>query len=189
MITVDIKADVKRVEKFFSNLGKNAVKRAASRAINDALITVRADGAREIKKVHSALTIGAIKGNMVIYRATPGNLQGKVETKGRPLSLKLFKPLGGKTNRRGYRAPVTAIMGTTRAVVSYHGRKGFRVAAFGDEIFVRTNATGKRIRRYRGPSLPGVFRAQATKFKQIAMKRWAIRFPAQMRFEIERAKT
>lgn len=187
MITVDIRADVRQVEKMFGHLKAGAVKRAASRAINDALITVRADGAREIKKQHPALRIGDIKGNMVMHRAFPNNLQGRVETKGRPLSLKLFRPGGGRRTRKGV-SPVTAMIGQKRGVVSYHGRKGFRIAAFGDEIFVRTFATGRQVRRFRGPSLPGVFRAQGNRFKAIAAQRWAVRFPAQMRFEIERAK-
>lgn len=202
MITVDIKADVKRVEKFFSNLKKDAVKKAAARAINDALITVRKDGAQEIKKAHKALKIGDIKANMKIHTAWVSHLYGKVTTNGRPLSLRLFSPSGGQQrtrrskgargqvslSRTGRARPLTAVMGNTRKLVQYRGRKAFRVLAYGNEIFVRVNATGRKLRRFRGPSLPGVFRAQGEKFKAIALKRFAVAFPNRMKFEIEKAK-
>lgn len=187
MIKLDIKSDVKQAERFLRNVRAGAVRRAAARAINDALITVRADGAREIKKQHPALPIGDIKRNMVMDSAFWKNLTGKVETKGKPLSLKLFRPGGGRKTKRGT-SPVTAMVGPKRAVMQRHGRKAFRVAAYGDEIFVRTNARGRQMRKLRGPGMPNVFRAQGEKFRQIAIKRWAVTFPNRLKYEIERAK-
>lgn len=187
MITLDIKADVRQAERFLTNLKKGAVRRAAARAINDCIITVRADGARQIKRMHPALKIGDIKSNMLYDRATPADLRGTIDTKGRPLSLKFFRPSGGRRTKRGT-TPVTAIIGQKRAVMQYKGRKAFRIASFNDEIFVRKDAKGRRLRKLRGPSLPGVFRAQGEYFTQVARKRWAVTFPNRLTYEIEKAK-
>jgi hypothetical protein len=199
MITVDVRADIKQVQRFL-NVTKAGVRRAASRAINDSLVTVRAEGARDIKKDHPALSIGDIKQNMVMTRSTPRTLTGMVDTKGKPLSLTLFRPKGGEGSRRKIGArgqvslvrtsrPITAQIGRKRGPVQYHGRKAFRVLQYHNEIFVRTHAKGRQLRRFRGPSMPGVFRAKGSRFKSIAMRRWAATFPSRMKFEIEKAKS
>lgn len=199
MINVSIQADIREVQSFMRNLKGNAIPRAASRAINDALVTVRAEGAREIKKSHPALRIGDIKSNMVVHKSTPSSLSGSVETKGKPLSLKLYGlgastiiaqtryTKGGRTHVISQRG-VTAQMGTARMPVVYQGRPAFIIPAYNNEVFVRADAKGRRVRRFRGPSLPGLFRAQSTRFKQIALARWAVTFPSRMQFEIELAK-
>ena len=58
MIRIDVRADVKKAQKFFTNLGRDGVQKAAARAINDTLTTVRAEGARLIRQQHPALKIG-----------------------------------------------------------------------------------------------------------------------------------
>lgn len=202
MISLDIRADVRQAERFLRNLKRIAVKRAASRAINDAAITVRAEGARAIKREHPALKIGDIKNNIARYRATPQNLRAELKVKGRPLSATLFALRGGQQRTRrsvgvrgqvsltrmGRARPMTAMFGTRRELVQYHGRKGFRVLRYGNEVFVRSNATGRKLRRFRGPSLPGVFRSRSEEFKAIAAERWKVAFPNRLKFEIEQAK-
>jgi hypothetical protein len=188
MIGIDVRADVKEAEKFLSNLERNAVRKAAARAINDTLTTLRAEGARLIKTAHPALRISDIKANMLIKRAGYTNLRGLVSTTGRPLSALLFNVRGGQRRKRGM-TPVTGQFGLQRTALGIGSRAAFRIAKFGDEVFVRRDATGRRVRRLRGPSLPGVFRAQTIKFEQIASERWAITFPNRMRYEIELAKS
>lgn len=201
MIALDIRIDVKQAERFYSNLRRNAVKKAAARAINDTLITLRAEGARAIKKQHPALKIGDIKNAMVMHRAFQNYLRGSVDTTGKAQSLLLFRPGGGEVSRRrlGPRGqvsfaarrrfrPVTAVIGTKRSVITYQGRKAFRIAAYGNEVFVRKAGKGRGVRKIRGPSLPGVFRAQRALFQQIANTRWPINFKARMAYEIEQAK-
>lgn len=195
---LDIRADIRDAQRFLK-VTKGGVRRAASRAINDSLITVRAEGAREIKAKHPALKIGEIKRKMLWQRATARTLTGWVETTGTPLPLEMFSLGGGAGTRRrlGVRGqvsltrtnrPLTARMGTKRAQVQYNGRKGFRVLMYGNEVFVRQHPKGRQIRRFRGPSLPGVFRASSPRFKAIAQRRWAAAFPSRMQFEISRAK-
>jgi hypothetical protein len=70
----------------------------------------------------------------------------------------------------------------------YQGRKAFIVDKFGGEVFVRRFPNGRQIRRFRGPSMPGVFRAQGEKFKAIGQRRWAQAFTSRMQYEIELAK-
>lgn len=198
MINLDIRVDVKQAERFYSNLRRNAVKKAAARAINDTLITLRAEGARAIKKQHPALKIGDIKNAMVMNRAFSTLLTGSVKTTGNPQTLLLFSPSAafrfGKTGMAGiYNAtrntrPITARIGTQRKVMQMQGRKAFRVLAYGNEIFVRRFARGRQIRRLRGPSLPGVFRAQKALFQMIANTRWPINFRSRMAYEIQQAK-
>ena len=178
---LDIRADIKDAQRFL-RVTQKGVARAASRAINDSLVTVRAEGARAIKAQHPAMRIGDIKANMAIDRVHPSNLEGQVRTKGRPLSLLLFQ---ARQTKRG----VTARIGAgKRQLVNYHGRKGFKVKKYGDEVFVRAYPKGRQIRRFRGPSMPGVFRAQGKRFKEIAQRRWAVTFPNRMKYEIEKAK-
>lgn len=181
-VRIDISADLKQVRKLLKELGPG-VDRAAARALNDTITTVRAQGAREIKRKHKALKIGDIKREMKLGRATRQLLSASASTKGRPLSLSLFKPSSKK------RSGVTAVIGTKRALIGSPGRRAFVILAFGNEYFVRKSVKGRRVKRIRGPSLPGVFRASTEKFTRIAKDKWAIAFPSRLRFEIEKAKT
>lgn len=183
MIQFDIKADVTEARRFYRNVKQRAISRAASRAINDSLVTMRAEGSRQIKQEHPALRIGDIKNNITTTKATPDRLTGSVETKGRPLSALLYG--AHATKRLG----VTARFGKgPRRPVQYHGRRGFIVDKLGREVFVRAEGNGRRIKRFRGPSLPGMFRAQTQFFLALAKRRFAIRFEHQMQYEIELAK-
>ena len=199
MIQLDIRTDIREAQRFYSNLRKSAVRKAAARAINDVLVTLRADGARKIKQQHPALAIGAIKNAMFMRKANRLTLKGMVETEGKPQTLLLFKPSGGVGHRRttGVRGqvslirtnrPLTAMVGTKRSVMEYKGRKAFRILGFNNEIFVRRHAKGRQVRRLRGPSLPGVFRAQYGYFQALAKQRWATAFRSRMAYEIELAK-
>jgi hypothetical protein len=188
MIGLNVLADVKRVESFLGNLERNAVRKAAARAINDTLTTLRADGARQIQRAHPALRIADIKRNMVVKRAGYTALQGLVNTTGRPLSMLLFQVRGGQRRKKGGTAPVTAMLGTKRTELVAGDRRAFRIAAYGGEIFVRRSGSGRRVRKLRGPSMPGVFRAQTARFEQIASERWAVVFPSRLQYEIELAK-
>jgi hypothetical protein len=185
---LNVKSDIREVERMLTGLRKNGVRMAAARAINDTAITLRAEGARIIKADHPALRIGDIKGNMVLKRAHKFNLMGMVATSGRPLSALLFQPRGGKARKRGGATPVTLRIGQGRAQVMYRGRLGFRIPAYGDEVFVRTHAKGRNVRRFRGPSLPGVFRAKGSDMQVIAAERWRTTFNSRLRYEIELAK-
>jgi hypothetical protein len=204
VIQLDVRTDIRQAERFFTNLRRNGVKSAAARAINDTLITLRAEGARMIKRDHPALSIGAIKAAITMKRAHKFNLRGMVATTGKPQTLLLFKVRGGdrpfrfgKTSRAGIynvtRAarvrPLTAQVGKSRSVMQMHGRKAFRVAAYGNEVFVRRFAKGRQIRRLRGPSLPGVFRAKGNDMKTLAQQRWAVAFRSRMAYEIGLAKS
>jgi hypothetical protein len=187
MITLDVRLDVKDAEQYLSRLERNAARRAAARAINDTLTTLRAEGARLIKASHPALRIGDIKANMIMKRAGYSELRGLLSTTGKPLSALLFKVRGGQRKSKGL-VPVTAQFGIQRTVLGIGTRAAFRIAKFGDEVFVRRSDNSRRVRRLRGPSLPGVFRAQTVKFQQLARERWAITFPNRLRYEIEAAK-
>lgn len=199
MIHLNVQVDIRQAERFYSNLRKNAVKQAAARAINDTLITLRAEGARMIRRDHKALSIGAIKSAITMKRAHQHSLRGSVSTTGKPQTLLLFRVLGGEGSRRRLgprgqvslirtRRPLTAVIGNQRSVIEYKGRKAFRVLAYGNEVFVRRHAKGRQIRRLRGPSLPGVFRAKGGPMKALAERRWATTFRSRMAYEIERAK-
>jgi hypothetical protein len=185
---LSVRSDIRQVERMLTNLRKNGVRMAAARAINDTIITLRAQGARAIKRDHPALRIGDIKDNMTLKRAHKFNLRGIVATSGRPLSAMLFQPRGGNMRKRGGASPVTLRIGQGRAQVMYRGRLGFRIKAYGNEVFVRTHGKGRAVRRFRGPSLPGVFRAKGDEFTVMAEQRWIETFRSRLRYEIELAK-
>jgi hypothetical protein len=187
MISLDVRADLRQAEQML-DVTPAAVRRAAARAINDVLITLRADGAREIQKAHPALRIGDIKRALGYDSATAGDLRGNLFTTGRPLSMLLYQVRGGRHLKSGGTTPLMARLGAGPATtLSYHGRLAFRIAAYGNEVFVRRDAHGRGVRRLRGPSMPGVFRAQSERFKTLALARWKTTFPNRLQYEIERA--
>ena len=181
MILVDVEVDVKEVRRLWSELGKG-VDRAAARALNDTMTTVISQGARSIKSRHSALKIGDIKRRMVRFRAHANRLTTVVSVTGKPLSLSLFRP----SDKR--KAGVTAVIGTRRVLMGVAGRRAFRIPAYGNEYFVRRNVKGRAVKRVRGPSLPGAFRAASKDFERIAIDRWNVAFPSRVRFEIDKAQ-
>lgn len=180
---ISIRTEFKQALRFYRELGKKAVARGASRAMNDTVVTVRAEGAREINKRHPQLKIGMIKREMRVKKANQYNLRASVEVEGKPTSLLLWGARGVKKHGGG----VTARIGGKRQMAFYRGRKAFIVPKYGGEVFVRRHDKGRQIRRFRGPSLPGVFRAQELKFKRIANKRFQRAFKSRMDYEIARA--
>ncbi len=187
MIKLDVRADLSEAERYFS-LAPAAVRRAAARAINDVIRTLRAEGAREIQKAHPALRIGDIKRALAYDNANAGDLRGTLFTTGRPLSMLLFGLKGGRRLKSGSTTPLTARLGAgPRTTVQYQGRKAFQIEAFGNEVFVRRNARGRSVRRLRGPSMPGVFRAQAARFTALASERWAVTFANRLKYELDQA--
>lgn len=178
---IDIRADVAQAKRFLTNLSEHAINKAAARAINDALVTVRAEGSRLIKQEHPELKISDIKSELVVHKAWPRKLSGSVDTHGRTLSLIRF---GARQTSRG----VSARIGKGRRQVIVHkGRKAFKVEKYGD-VFVRREEKGRQIRRFRGPSMPGVFRARSVQFKRIGQERWVVTFPNRLKYEMELAK-
>lgn len=180
-VSIDIRTDLRQVRRLFKELGPG-VNRAAARALNDTITTVKAKGAREIKKKHSALVIGAIKKEMAVGRANPRKLTSSVATEGKPLPLELFKPSSKK------RAGVTAVIGTNRVLMGSTGRRAFVIPAYGNGYFVRKSDSGRGVKRIRGPSLPGVFRGSTDRFKRIAQERWDIALPNRLKYEIAKAE-
>ncbi len=181
MVEIVVKADIRKAQRFVRDLDRRAIDVAAARAMNDTIRTVRAEGARLIKRAHPAMKIGEIKREMHVTKASRWKLRASVRTFGKPLSLLRF---GASETRSG----VSARIGQGRKrVVFYQGRKAFRVKAYQGEIFVRRFEKGRQIRRFRGPSMPGVFRAQRGKFLQIVAKRWPVTFASRMQHEINKA--
>lgn len=180
-IKVDVRADVSQIRAMYAHLGKG-VDRAAARALNDTVRTLRAEGARAIKRHHRAMKIGQIKREMKIERANPKRLSASVDVTGKPTSLTLFQA------RQLKRGGVKATIGNTRSLITFKGRKAFIVPKYGNEVFARRFATGRQMRRLRGPSLPGVFRAREKEFTAIAQDRFPKAFRSRIQFEIAKAE-
>ncbi len=180
-IKVDIRADIAQVRALYGSIGKG-VERAAARALNDTVRTLRADGARIIKRKHPALKISDIKRAMVVTKATPRQLFASVDVAGKPLSLLRFRPHQLK------RAGVKVSLGTRRVTLTYKGRKTFRVPAMHNDVFARRYATGRQIRRLRGPSLPGVFRAREREFTALARALFPKRLESRIQYELRKAE-
>lgn len=182
MINLDIRVDINNAQRKLGYLRKG-IPRAAARAINDTVVTLRTEGARMIKRDHPALKIGDIKRRMNVKRAFWQNLRGSVGTDGYPMSALLFRPTGGIQRKRG-KTPVSIMFGKARGVVSVDSRKGFRIAKFGNEVFVRRGPKGRQVRRFRGPSMPGVFRAKGPEMVALARARWQKTFNSRLQYEI-----
>lgn len=181
MIQVNIQAETQWAQKFLRILSKDAYKKATARAINDTARTVRKEGAQLIRGRHKALRISDIKGDIRWRKAYPGRLWSTLKVSGKPLSLTKFRPHELK------RGGVKVTIGTQRVNFTYRGRKLFRVAKFGNEIFARKFGGGRQIRQIRGPSLPGVFRARERQLQGIVRDRFPRNFRSRMQHEVDKA--
>jgi hypothetical protein len=182
VIHIDIRADVRRAQRFVDEIGERGVRKAASKAINDTLKTLRKEGAIAIRQAHPALKAGDIKREMEMSESTPATLRGYVRVTGRPFSIKLFKATQTKKG-------VSAKVGKGRqSLIIHHGRRAFFVQAYGDEVFVRKFGQGRQIKRFRGPSMPGIFRARTKELRKIATVRFPKAFASRIQWEIELAK-
>lgn len=178
-LEIIIEADIEVARRYITELDERAIARAAARALNDVGRAVRTQGAREIKREHPALKIGTIKRAMRLEKATRFNLSASVSTTGKPMSVLLFNATESK--KRG----VSARIGKGRKrLIEYHGRRAFKIEAYGGEVFVRRADKGRRVRRFRGPSMPGVFRAQRPAFDKLIGERWPKAFASRLDYEI-----
>jgi len=179
-VKLDIKTDLKEAQRYLRELGPG-VDRAAARAINDVLTTLGMKGRQAMKKENRALKIGDIKANMKTTKANRLHLGGSIEVSGKPLSLLLFKP-------KQFKLGTKAIMGNVNTLLGSEGRRVFHIPDFGGEYFIRKAAGGRSVRRFRGVSLPGAFRAREDEFMLIARTRWETTFPNRLTYEIEKAR-
>lgn len=177
---ISIRTEFRQAERFYRHLGKTAVPKAAARAINKTLQGLRTDGARAIRKAHpGGPKIGEIKQELKLYKANFRQLRGVIYVTGRPMSLLRF----GATQLK---SGASARFGRNRkGVIRYHGKPAFILASKGGEVFVPRSGGG--IRRFRGPSMPGMFRAQLPEFKRSVRERWPKEMERSMKFEIQRA--
>lgn len=175
MITVDLRADMREVEKTLRGL-RDGTPTVMSRAINRTLTPIRATAAREIAK-DMKIKVGTARRAMRLQRATPARLSGAVTASGRRLPLIDF---GARQTSQG---------------VSYNLGRGRTTAK---SLFIATMPSGNRgvfgrlgkprlpiVERF-GPSIPAAFvnaRIEAA-MRAVANTRWPRELDAQLRFLI-----
>lgn len=180
-LEIIVEADIAVARRYITELDQRAINRAAARALNDVTRTIRAQGAKYIKAEHPALKIGAIKAAMKVEKADRFDLTARVSTSGEPMSVLLF---GATLNKK---RGVSARIGKARKrLIDYHGRRAFVIHAYGGEVFVRREDKGRRVRRFRGPSMPGVFRARRPAFDKLIRERWPKAFASRLDYEISK---
>jgi len=93
---------------------KNGAPRVISRSINKTLTGTRSAAKKEIVK-HYNLTQKKVDENLTVYKSSFQNLTGKLESKGKPLSLTSFK--GTRQTAKG--VSVLIKVGSKRGVIKH----------------------------------------------------------------------
>lgn len=83
---IDIRHDLRRLELNYGLMGQERMK-AAVRAMNRTIVTVRKDGAKSMQAVYQGLSAGVIKRQMRLERASGGNPRAAVAFSGKRLRL------------------------------------------------------------------------------------------------------
>lgn len=151
MITIDLRADMREVDRALRGL-RNGAPTVLSRSINRTLTPLRATAAREIA-ADTKLPVRVARGALGARRATPRRLVGSVDASGKRVALIEF-------TARPTKAGVSYDIGRGRKVApgtfipaSPPGSKSYTVRG----VFRRVGQSRQPIQFLRGPSLPRVF--------------------------------
>jgi hypothetical protein len=179
-IVVDLRADVRQVEKMLGGLRKDAPV-VISRAINRTLTPLRATAAREIAR-DLKLPVNTARKAMTLRRATPFQLAGSVTASGRRIPLIEF-------GARQVAAGVSYDLGRGRQVAKGAFIPGARQGApTRRAVFRRVARARLPLEFLRGPSIPKVFvqKKITAALRATSDARWPREVQAQLRFLISR---
>lgn len=135
--TISVKHNLKGVSLAYTDLADKLVNQATVRALNSTATTVRAEAARKVGKSYN-IRIGAAKSQMLIRRATRGNVKAVITVSGRPIPLVEFD---ARQTRRGVSVKVKGsrkVIGPAFIATMKTGHRG---------VFIRELVGGKRAGR------------------------------------------
>lgn len=199
MITLDVRADVRKVQVFLRALSDKGTKRAISRSLNRTATTVRAEAAR-LLRTKRLLPI-TIKKSLKVKNATVNNLTAVVTASGKSISIRNFSRLSFETARIagarqkvGIRGINVRITQSSRArLLRKFGNKAFTNPRIGGglPIMVRTSKKRFPIEAWQPvPGLPTVFVQEkiADAMRAVASQTFTKRLEHEIQYEINAAK-
>jgi hypothetical protein len=183
---ISFQGNIERIRNQLGVIRREVVNKATVRALNKTGAIARTAASREIRQAGYNIAARAIKDNVELKRARPGELRVTVRAAGRPVPLIAF---GARQTRAGVSVKVKegrklikgafiATMPTGhKGVFTRVGNRHKRVRRDG-----RASWSGLPIREMYGPSVPAAFRNQVV---QDALRRVArARFPAIFEHEL-----
>lgn len=96
MVEINVKSNLKEFESLAKNLSEKQINKAASDAINKALLLGRTESRRQIKKVYNVPN--RYQSFIDIHRAKPSSLSGHIFARTLPLPMDAFNPVFNITN-------------------------------------------------------------------------------------------
>lgn len=161
MIKVNVKLDIKGLERDLAKLRKDVVPKVMARALNRAADSVRAEAVRTISGL-TKIKQKEIRSRILVKGATPQRLWAEVSALPYSPNLKQFRPTQNRT-------------GT--AASAWERRKTYKHAFIHPKTgSVVTRTTNKRfpLKGLKGPSLPNTFAQKAVlaRLEAVARQRW-----------------
>lgn len=182
MLSFNVKADLREVQKYLNDLQKKYVPQAAGTALRRVATTVRKIAQQRIRD-RLAISAAVARGDLQIERGPIGRLTVWVTASGKPIPLRDYQ---ARQTRKGATYRVSKANG--RKTYQRQQRLGFIVRSKGGHVFVRTgdDPPGKAkapIQKVYGPSLPQYFvtKLVVQAMQNTARERWQIEFSAALR--------
>lgn len=181
-IVLTVKADVDDVMSWMTDIERNKVPTAASRAINKVLGNVRTGASKSIRE-ERALKASAVKEALSISKATKQSLSGYLRATGRPIPLNRYD---ASKSKAGVRVRVSP---GGRKLVVFAGNKAFQIERYGNNVFARTGPKRTPIKKLFGPSIPSTFLKEkvVAAMSEIAGEAWPKRFAEELRYELSKS--
>lgn len=190
MLSLNVTADVREVERMLSRLGRKEVPAAAAAALNKVGATVRSRAVKSISaqtKVKQKLVRQEVK---VVWKANRRDLRTIVRASRRGINLIEFvtpsKRIWGAFHRRkGVVANAWGQRKTYKGTfIGYGPRSGKNV------VYVRTGKARNRLQHVRGPSIPKAFLNDVTQtvMLQVGRERWGIEFDRALQRRLARMR-
>lgn len=190
---LDVRQDIKQVERYLTDAQKKVVPRAAARALNRAGTKVVSIGAREVSK-KIGLKQKRVKEKVTLaVRASTGQLLVVVVARGKPINIIDFvapskRRVGAFKKKKGVVAKPYGKSKTFVGTFIGHGQNS-------SKLLVLTREQKKQkgrlpVKAKAGPSIPNTFKQieilQAIRAE--AEKVWKVEFPRQMKYYLSRIK-
>lgn len=182
---INVKADLREVERYFNDVRRNRIPRAAGSALMKTATAVRKEADQQLRKKW-ALSSSVIKANLISRRIN-NRLAAEVVASGKPIPLRDYQ---ARQTKAGATFRVKKSGGRKR--YARQGRAGFIMTRFGGHVFVRTedDPPGPRkgaIKKVYGPSIPQYFvsRYIRERMEAVAREVWPKRFAEELRYQFE----
>lgn len=177
-LTVNLKTELRQVEKMLTEAQRKVLPKATTRALNRTLQQVNTAAAKSLAK-ETGLKQKEVKQRLFKIKAHNNNPTAILKATGKAFNLIRFK---AKQTKRGV---------TAKAWGKRKNYRGAFIANQGRTVFLRTSKARTPIKAVYGPSIPKEFVRAATlkALNDTARKRFAINMEADLKFFISKLKT